>query len=115
MPGCKEMECVGIGAAAKINETLAVTPLEVIEDSRCPEDADCVWQGRTLLKTRLDQDQETITVQLDSNSPMRIKGGMLRIAEVAPYASTRWPQIAPVSYRFGFAFTPDIASDRPEG
>lgn len=113
IPGCTEMECVAIGEAAVLNELLVVTPLEVLEDSRCPAEADCVWQGRVLLKTRLDLGHETITVQLDSNEPMRINGGMLRIAEVAPYASTQWDPLSPGAYRFGFAFTPDIATEQP--
>jgi hypothetical protein len=31
-----------------------VTPLAVIEDSRCPIDARCVWAGQVRLKVRID-------------------------------------------------------------
>ena len=31
-----------------------VTPLEVIEDSRCPINARCVWAGRTRLSVKSD-------------------------------------------------------------
>ncbi|WFL76887.1 hypothetical protein P7228_12925 [Altererythrobacter arenosus] len=115
VPGCTEMACVAIGEAATLNELLVATPLEVLEDSRCPAEADCIWEGRVLLKTRLDLGHETITVQLDSGEPLRINGGYLRLAEVAPYASTQWSPIAPGHYRFGFAFTPDGPTTAPPG
>jgi hypothetical protein len=34
--------------------TLTVTPLSVVEDSRCPENARCVWAGRLVVATRID-------------------------------------------------------------
>lgn len=33
---------------------LVVTPMAVVEDSRCPENARCVWAGRLIVKTRID-------------------------------------------------------------
>ena len=33
---------------------LVVTPKSVVEDSRCPENARCVWAGRLVVKTRID-------------------------------------------------------------
>ncbi|MGI8942803.1 MAG: hypothetical protein ACR2FJ_00950 [Qipengyuania sp.] len=35
---------------------VVVTPKKVIEDSRCPENARCVWAGRLIVKTRIDGD-----------------------------------------------------------
>ena len=43
---------------ARLNETVrvggvAVTPLVVLEDSRCPRDVACVWEGRIRLSVRV--------------------------------------------------------------
>lgn len=112
-PGCSQMECVAIGEAAQLSDLLIATPLKVTEDSRCPAEADCIWEGRVVLKTRLDLGHETITVLLDSSEPMRINGGMLTLGEVAPYASTQWSPIEPGNYRFGFSFVPDVMEQVP--
>ncbi|UVI39030.1 hypothetical protein [Qipengyuania spongiae] len=44
---------VGIDQAVRVGE-LVVTPKKVIEDSRCPETARCVWAGRLIVRTRID-------------------------------------------------------------
>lgn len=33
---------------------LVVTPIAVVEDSRCPINARCVWAGRLIVQTRID-------------------------------------------------------------
>ena len=40
------------------SEKLKITFVEVIEDSRCPSDATCVWQGRVSVKLEIDYDGE---------------------------------------------------------
>lgn len=44
---------VGLGQPVQVG-TLIVTPISVIEDSRCPENARCVWAGRLVVATRID-------------------------------------------------------------
>ena len=111
IPGCRGMECVALGEAQELGPQpgdLIVTPRAVIEDSRCPIEADCVWAGRLRLKADVQLGHEVITVELATDEPLRINGGMLSIAEVAPDASVEWTPIPPEAYRFGFAFGPDI-------
>ena len=111
-PGCRTMECVAIGESQTAG-AIVVTPLEVIEDSRCPVDAQCVWAGRVRVTSQLQLGHEVITVELDSSQPLHIDAGMLSIAEIAPDASTKGSPISPKHYRFGFTFAPDIM-DRPK-
>src|SRR3546814_10853741 len=40
--GCHTTKCVALGERQQVWRDLAVTPLEVIEDSRCPKDVQCV-------------------------------------------------------------------------
>ncbi len=46
-------------ASAKINQTILVngiyiTPLKVLEDSRCAVDVQCIWAGRVTVNTKLE-------------------------------------------------------------
>jgi hypothetical protein len=114
VPGCRVMECVAIGEAQQVWDDLIVTPLKVLEDSRCPIEAECVWEGRVRLSARLDMGHKTISVTLDSNEPMRINGGFLSIAEIAPDMSIAWSPIQTKDYQFGFSFAPDIMENPVE-
>lgn len=111
IPGCRTMECVAIGQSQDVGLNkgdLVVTPLEVIEDSRCPIEAECVWEGQVVLRAQLTLGHEVITVDLNTQEPLRINAGMLSIGEVAPEGSVEWMPIAAEAYRFGFTFAPDI-------
>lgn len=111
IPGCRTMDCAALGEpqeAGRYEGDLVMTPLEVIEDSRCPIEAECVWEGRVLLKSELRMGHEIITVELTTEEALRINGGMLSIAEVAPEQSVEWSPIPSENYRFGFRFAPDI-------
>ena len=44
---------VRIGQTASVG-LVHVTPIQVIEDSRCPINARCVWAGRTRLSVKID-------------------------------------------------------------
>ena len=44
---------VALGQKAYVDGPL-VQPVEVVEDSRCPMNARCVWAGRLIVQTRID-------------------------------------------------------------
>lgn len=44
---------VALGQAVQVGPVVA-TPMEVVEDSRCPINARCVWAGRLVVRTRID-------------------------------------------------------------
>jgi len=114
IPGCRAVDCVAIGEAQRVFTDFSVTPLAVLEDSRCPIEADCVWAGRVRVEAQLDLGHERITIELASSEPLRINGGFLSLAEVAPDASTQWDPLRPEDYRFGFAFAPDVMETRAD-
>lgn len=109
--GCHTTKCVAFGERQQVWRDLVVTPLEVIEDSRCPRDVQCVWQGRVRLRAQLDLGHERIAVEIDSNKPLRIHGGFLSIAEIAPAAPVQGKPPRAKDYRFRFAFAPDVMSE----
>src|SRR3546814_5488884 len=79
--GCSAAQCVALGERQQVWRDLAVTPLEVIEDSRCPKDVQFVWQGRVMLRAKLDLGHESISVDTDSGRPVRLHAGFLRSEE----------------------------------
>ncbi len=84
-----------------VANALVVTPLRLIEDSRCPADATCVWAGRALLETRLDGIGWRHTAQLEVDKPYKIRGQTVRLSAVEPEKRAE-RQIPVANYRFTF-------------
>jgi hypothetical protein len=93
----------------RIGETAAiggpkVTPLEVLEDSRCPVGVDCYWPGQVRLRVRIELGSGTSEAELGTLQPLQVGDGELKLVGVTPTrTSTR--QIAPADYRFRFEFS----------
>lgn len=91
--------------AVRLNETadlgngLRVRPLEVLEDSRCPQNARCVWAGRLRVRVAVEGAGER-EVTLDEASTETPRGSFALVA-ATPGPWTDLPQGA-VPYRFGF-------------
>lgn len=103
MATCRSAPCIAIGEAQQFG-IMRVTPLEVLADSRCPVDAQCVWAGELKVRARLDIGHETITVELSAGQPLAINGGALLLEEAVPLPSMQAPQQTPRDYRFHFTF-----------
>jgi len=92
----------GIGETADLGNGLRVRPLEVLEDSRCPQNARCVWAGRLRLRVAVegvgDRDIE------DNEAGLQTARGNFALVAISPGAWTDWPSGKP-PYRFGFRRT----------
>ena len=93
---------------ARLGETVTVggprvTPLALIEDSRCPQDVRCVWAGRVRIKATISTPTMKLTRELTLGEPFAVADGMLTLAEVRP-ARQKDSGIALADYRFGFRF-----------
>ena len=84
-----------------------VTPLQVLEDSRCPMEARCVWAGRVRLSVRVATGAGTSVREIASDKPLQIADGQLELTNVMPPRSVRGP-IKPGDYRFSFKFNGGI-------
>ncbi|WP_395645124.1 hypothetical protein [Terricaulis sp.] len=92
--------------AAAINETadlgagLRVRPLEVLEDSRCPQNARCVWAGRLRVRINVEGvgEREVILGEGVVETPR----GDFSMVAATPGPWTDWPEGAKPPYRFGF-------------
>ena len=81
-----------------------VTPLAVLEDSRCPMNARCVWAGRTRLSVRIDLGSGSETREIASDAPIQVADGQLALVEVQPDRMAGEAPSEQKPYRFGFTF-----------
>ena len=81
----------------------AVTPIEVLEDSRCPAIAQCVWAGQVRIRAKIHLGSGETVRELTSGKPIPVADGSLELVEVKP-AMTSKAAIAPGDYRFGLRF-----------
>src|SRR5688572_13039984 len=78
-----------------------VTPLAVVEDSRCPVGSQCASAGRTRVMVRIDLGSRSEYRELCSDKPLQVADGTLALVEVTP---ARTDETQPGSYRFGMRF-----------
>ena len=109
--GCVTYHTTGDGIVrTRIGETAAfgggarVTPLTLIEDSRCPANARCVWAGRVRITATLGDTTSKLTRELTLGQPTDFAGGTLTLVEVLPVKTTQ-QLLYPDDYRFGFTLT----------
>ncbi|MBU0750274.1 hypothetical protein KKH15_02035 [Patescibacteria group bacterium] len=91
---------VGLGQSVE-GLGLTVVPLEVIEDSRCPTDVQCIQAGTVRLRTQVGFETTTTTVVLKLNEAVNVQGKVLVLVEVRPDAWSTKP-ISSGDYRFTF-------------
>ncbi|KHK91358.1 hypothetical protein [Novosphingobium malaysiense] len=96
---------------AALNETvsvdgLQVTPKELLEDSRCPMNARCIWAGQVRLRISVHGGLRRKSMEITSGKPLQVADGTLELVEVRPDKVTTRNDgaIESDSYRFGFRF-----------
>ena len=102
---------------ARIGQTvtvggLHVTPLRVLEDSRCPATTLCVWAGQVRISARISMGQRGVERELTLGKPVQLASGQLLLAQVAPERAMGG-QPRPMDYRFSFGFAPGRSSHLP--
>jgi len=80
---------------------LVATPQALVEDSRCPMNARCVWAGRLVLTTRIDGPGWRETANLTLGQPHATHGTSLTLVSALPekMAGQATP---PAAYTFAF-------------
>jgi hypothetical protein len=97
-----EARPVGFGQTAVV-DGLRVRPLALLEDSRCPAQAVCVWAGRVRIKVRVTSRARSVTREMETGKPIQVLGGQLTLVTVTPDRDPSKP--GPAAYRFTFSFT----------
>lgn len=94
---------VGLGQRAMVDGPI-VQPVEVLEDSRCPMNARCIWAGRVRVKMiwwRGNGEKQPFEVTLGESTPLA--DGAIRLESVRPEKMTD-VTLKPSDYRFSFRF-----------
>ena len=80
-----------------------VRPDRLIEDSRCPIDAKCVWAGRVVLRATVFGGNGSRQIDLTLGEPVAVADGRLTLVSVQPEPSLAKPT-KPQRLHFTFAF-----------
>lgn len=103
IPSSAPIRSDGLAAIEKSTRVgaLVVTPQSVIEDSRCPINARCVWAGRLVLSARIEGAGWRETVNLTLGQPYATHGAVLALVSAEPGKMAGSPPSPPASL-FGF-------------
>ncbi len=93
---------------ARLGETVSVggptvRPVKVLEDSRCPENARCIWAGRMVVRAIVAGGRWSRQIDLTLGQPVQVADGALTLVSALPEKSAT-KATKPGDYRFGFAF-----------
>ncbi|MCP3733172.1 hypothetical protein M9978_22465 [Sphingomonas sp. MG17] len=92
-----------IGAWTRI-AGLRIRPDKVVEDSRCPMNARCVWAGRATVRLTLRDGSRTRQVNVTLGEPIKVRDGRLALMSVSPEKMAGAQPKRPAPYRFVFEF-----------
>ena len=81
---------------------LVAVPQVLLEDSRCPMNARCVWAGRVVLSTRIYGPDFDETVPLTLGEPYATHGTSITLVSAVP-EKMAGEEIPAPNYRFSFA------------
>ena len=91
---------VGIGESVWVRDAI-LTPIAIEEDSRCPVDATCAWQGRLTVTTRITATHWAQTAQMTLGEPYEIMGRVFVLTAATP--EKRSEETIPAdAYRFTY-------------
>lgn len=94
---------VALGQRAMVDGPV-VQPVKVLEDSRCPMNARCIWAGRVRLQMvwiRGNGEKQPFEVTL--GEPVQLADGQFTLESVRPEKRTD-VTLKPSDYRFSFRF-----------
>ena len=66
---------------------MSVRFIELMEDSRCPVDVNCVWAGNAKIKVRISKNRHSEVVTLETNGSdksVNFEGHTIRLVELTP-------------------------------
>ena len=82
-----------------------IRPIRLIEDSRCPMNARCVWAGRVRILVAWVRSDGEREVELTLGEPVSVADGQLTLTAVTPSKMAgEGRALAPSDYRFSFQF-----------
>lgn len=89
-----------------------ITPLEVLEDSRCPIDVQCIQAGTVRIKARLVSGLGTVTQEFKLGQPITTEAEEVTLTDVSP-APKAGVKIQDSAYVFTFTIAKRTSSTLP--
>lgn len=83
---------------------ITITPIELVEDSRCPTDATCAWAGTVNVRALLKVPSGEASELFEFGKPRVVEGITITLVEVNPVPDSRKP-IRSEDYAFSFQVT----------
>lgn len=90
---------------------IMITPLEVVEDSRCPVDVQCIQAGTVRLRTVFESGITKEELILKLGSPSAFMKKQVELLSVDPEQFSK-KKLTPTSYRFTFRITERAESEK---
>lgn len=123
-PNCEFAQCPPTIGIAKINQKImifgvAITPLRVVDDSRCPSGVNCVWAGNINISVKIENDTLSKETILGLNQGYTLGDKEITFTSVLPAA--RQTSIPQNEYFFNFSVSkanptyPSITLISPNG
>lgn len=109
LAACTTIPPTTASPTAAIGRTVAaggmrIRPLRVVEDSRCPINARCVWAGRMILHAEVTGGGGRAAYDLILGEPVAHAGGRLALVAAEP-GRMAGQETDPSAYRFTFEYT----------
>jgi hypothetical protein len=119
-PDCEFAECpatiptntIAIGTNATIGGTL-IGVLELVEDSRCPVDVQCIWAGTVRVRVSINSYNRDFVFTL--GQPQVVGSTTITLASVIPAEKNSKKTVPLGDYRFIFTVVPKIPADSGGG
>lgn len=98
---------IAIGERVAVGNT-TIGVIELLEDSRCPTDVQCIWAGRVRVRAALDAMSRDFTFVLAE--PQVVGRVTVTLVAVVPGQKVSTQTIPPSAYRFIFTVVPATAN-----
>lgn len=82
---------LGVGESLTLSDGSDLEFVALVEDSRCPADAMCIWQGQAVLQFDLDGQRFKVTFTGPDDEVRVVDGWAVQVLDVQPYPLASQP------------------------
>ena len=82
---------LGVGESFELPDGSVLEFVGLVEDSRCPADAMCIWQGQAVLQFALDGQRFKTTFTGPDDEVVVVAGWAVQVLDVQPYPLASQP------------------------